>query len=76
MRAANIPVSVIIVKIGKINGENDSAMLIKNGMKTFAQCERTFIDIIDYEQYKNTDGSQTQLLQSLFEFDIIRNIPK
>jgi hypothetical protein len=31
-----LPVSVIIVKIGKINGENDSAMLIKNGTSTFA----------------------------------------
>jgi len=50
-------VSVIIVKIGKVQQENDSTLLMKNAMKTFTQCERVFIDILDYEQYKNKDGT-------------------
>lgn len=56
LRAANLPVSVIIVKIGKVQAENDSTLLMKNSMKTFQQCERVFIDILDYELYKNKDG--------------------
>lgn len=36
LRAANLPVSVIIVKIGNIQQENDSTQLMKNAMNTFA----------------------------------------
>ena len=36
LRAANLPVSVIVVKIGNISEENDSTLLVKNAMKTFA----------------------------------------
>lgn len=45
-------------------------------MQTFTQCERVFIDIIDYEQYKNSDGQKTVMQSQQFEFDIIKNIPK
>lgn len=45
-------------------------------MKTFASCERVFIDVIDFENYKTKDGAQTLILQQIFEYDIIKNIPK
>lgn len=59
MRAANLPVSVIIVKIGKVSEENDSTILLTNSLKVFNQCERKFIDIINYDHFKNKVGHST-----------------
>ena len=60
IRAANLPVSVILLKVGGIQEENDSASLIDtltkdlNGsFKERAMGEREFIKVIDYEvEYK------------------------
>lgn len=76
LRAAQLPVSVIVIKVGNISDDNDSSLLIKNAMKTFNECEREFIEMINYEQYKNVSGSQTTFMQQQFEFDIIKSIPK
>ena len=52
LRAAHLPVSVIIIKIGTHSEENDSANLMNLATKAFAECERKFIDILSYESYK------------------------
>ena len=62
LRAANLPMSVVIIKIGNVQQENDSTQLITNAVKTFSQCERKFIDILTYEQYKNAAGVQTTMM--------------
>lgn len=56
LRAAHLPVSVIVIKVGNISEDNDSILLMKNAMKTFNECERTFIELTSYDQYKNTTG--------------------
>ena len=44
---------------------NDPAVLLKECQDCFAECERTYIDILDYD-YENPDG---------FEEELIRKIP-
>ena len=75
LRAAHLPVSVIIIKIGTHSEENDSANLMNLSTKAFAECERKFIDILSYESYKKV-GQVTQMLGQQFEYDLIKNIPK
>jgi Copine len=75
LRAAHLPVSVIIIKIGTHSEENDSANLMNLATKAFAECERKFIDILSYESYKKV-GQVTQMLGQQFEYDLIKNIPK
>ena len=56
LRAADLPISVVIIKIGKTSStENDSAVLIEKTASTFEQCERVFIDMLDFENYKKVD---------------------
>lgn len=50
MRAANLPVSVIVVKIGGMQEENDSANLMHLSSEAFAKCERQFVQVIDFEE--------------------------
>jgi hypothetical protein len=75
LRAAHLPVSVIVIKVGNISDDNDSSLLIKNAMKTFNECERTFIEVLSYDQYKSTNGQITTMMQQQFEFDLIKSIP-
>ena len=56
LRAAELPISVVIIKIGKTSGgENDSATLIEKTKSTFEQCERVFVDMLEFENYKKKD---------------------
>ena len=43
--------------------------------KAFEECERKFIDILNYENYKKA-GQSTMLLGQQLEYDLIKNIPK
>jgi hypothetical protein len=63
LRAAHLPVSVEIIKIGSggINDDNDSTNLQILSEKTFRDCERNFIDITEFDGYKR-EGLTTQLL--------------
>lgn len=76
IRAANLPISVIVVKIGSNSDENDSTLLLKNSLKAFDQAERVFIDLLDYEKYKDPSKGQSLAFEKQFEYDIIKNIPK
>lgn len=44
--------SVIVIKIGTTSEENDSTNLMNLAAKAFVECERKFIDILSYENYK------------------------
>jgi len=54
LRAANLPMSVEIIKIGSggINEDNDSTNLRMLSEHAFKECERNFIDILQYDMYK------------------------
>jgi hypothetical protein len=52
LRAAHLPVSVIVIKIGAVSEENDSTNLMSLASKAFSECERKFIDILSFENYK------------------------
>ena len=52
LRAAHLPVSVIVIKIGAVSEENDSTNLMNLASKAFDECERKFIDILSFENYK------------------------
>jgi len=47
-----LPVSVMIIKIGSSQEENDSNNLRILSEKSFAECERAFIDIFSFDMYK------------------------
>jgi hypothetical protein len=61
LRAAHLPVSVKIIKIGASQEENDSKNLQMLSEKSFAECERKYIDVLSYEFYKK-QGFATQTL--------------
>ena len=52
LRAANLPVSVVFLKIGSSQEENDSNNLKTLSAKAFKECERSFIDVLTYDRYK------------------------
>lgn len=52
LRAAHLPVSVKIVKVGTSQEENDSQNLHTLSEKSFGECERTYIDVLSYDVYK------------------------
>ena len=54
LRAANLPVSILVIKVGKNSEENDSEQFIKKSMAAFESSERIFIDLLDFENYKKT----------------------
>ena len=56
LRAANLPISVIVVKMGKNTEDNDSQKFIKQSEAAFHESERVFLDLYDFEDYKNHDG--------------------
>ena len=56
LRAAHLPVSVTIIKVGASQEENDSNNLKMLSEKAFAECERDFIDVLNCERYKKKDG--------------------
>ena len=62
MRAANLPVSVIIVKVGGNQEEDDLQNLMEMSKQAFHKSEREFVKVIDYEiQYKRKlNGNQSE----------------
>ena len=76
LRAAHLPVSVMIIKVGASQEENDSNNLKMLSEQAFAECERDFIDVLNYEKYKKGNGNTTVMLSQQLEYDLIRNIPK
>ena len=78
LRAADLPISVQIIKIGGVSeSENDFGTLIERTKGAFQQCERNFIDMHDIEDYKYKDkesGSEFVREQRL-QLDLMRNVP-
>jgi len=59
LRAAELPISVIIIKVGDgANADNDSLKLFDNSKAIFERCERVFIEMIDFSQYKSKPGTK------------------
>ena len=53
LRAADLPISVVIIKIGGASdSENDFNTLIERASSSLQSCERDFIHMIDFEDYK------------------------
>ena len=69
-RAAELPLSVLIVKVGNVQLDdvNDPAEMLKQSEEKFEECERRYIDLVAYEDYKK-EGAEA------FELELIRRIP-
>jgi hypothetical protein len=90
MRAAHLPVSVVVVKIGGMQEENDSSSLMNLSSEAFANCDRQFVRVMDYDvQYKKRMGvfadavedaqfkSQAkECMRKMFENDLVLDIPR
>lgn len=59
LKAAHLPVSIIVIKLGKNNEENDSEKFIKKAFPAFKQSERVFVDLLDFEKYKNEEDKHS-----------------
>ena len=75
LRAANLPISIIIIKMGKVSEENDSEKFIKQSRNAFQTCERVFLDLFDFENYKNDKGEHTIFMAQQLEYDLVKSIP-
>ena len=49
LRAAKLPVSIIVIKLGKDSDENDSEKFIKKAIPAFKSSERIFVYLLDFE---------------------------
>lgn len=76
LKAANLPVSIIVINIGKNTEENDSEKFIKKAFPAFQKSERVYVDLLDFESYKNEQSQHTFFYQQQFQYDLIQNIPK
>lgn len=76
MKAASLPISIIVINISKNTQENDSEKFIKNAFPAFKKSERVYVDLLDFESYKNEQGVHTVFFAQQFEYDLILNIPK
>lgn len=56
LRAANLPISIFIVKMGQNTEDNDSEKFIQKALPAFEESERVFVDLIDFDNYRDTDG--------------------
>ena len=78
LRAADLPISVQIIKIGGVSdAENDFGTLIERTKSAFESCERTFIDMHDLNHYKQTNkatGTET-FDEARFQLSLMHNIP-
>ena len=79
LRAAELPISVQIIKIGGISeSENDFGTLIERTRSSFEQCERNFIDMHDFDNYKfkeKVSGSEL-IREEKLQMDLMRNVPQ
>jgi len=78
LRAADLPISVQIVKIGGVSeSENDFGTLINRTSASFQECERTFIDMVDFNNYKQVDATSGSVMikEEKLQFDLMRNVP-
>lgn len=68
---SDLPLSVTMVRVRNMQMEdtNDPALLIKECAMSFAACERQYLDIIDFEDFKK-EGNL-----GLFEAELVRKIP-
>ena len=76
LRAANLPISVIVVKMGKNDEDNDSKKFIKQSQAAFEESERVFLDLYNFEHYKKEDGDHSLFFQQQLQYDLIRSIPR
>lgn len=53
LKAAHLPVSIIVINISKNTQENDSEKFIKKAFPAFKKSERIYVDLLDFESYKN-----------------------
>ena len=53
LKAANLPISIIIIQIGKNTQENDSEKFINEAVPAFEKSERVYVDLLDFDSYKN-----------------------
>ena len=72
LRARDIPISVVIVKIGNAE-ETDQQVLLSKANQVFTACERTFIDLLDFEKFKVP--MSTCIEEDLFSFELLKNLP-
>jgi len=59
LRAADLPISIVVIKLGKNTDDNDSRQFIQKCVTSFQDSERVYIDLFDFEDYKNKQGQHT-----------------
>ena len=87
MRAANLPVSVCVIKIGGMQEENDAANLMTLSSEAFSKCDRQFVQVLDYDlnYKKKLDLSAEDVdvrahlenyVKKKFRHDLMNNLPE
>lgn len=70
LRAKNLPVSILIVKVGN-NEERDQKILIEKASKLLKEQERSFVNLVETESFK-TKG---ELDHDRLCFELVKSIP-
>ena len=63
LKAAKLPVSIIVIKLGKNTEENDSEKFMKKAFPAFKEADRVYVDLLDFEKYKNDEDKHTHFYQ-------------
>ena len=75
LRAAHLPISIQVVKMGKSNQENDSEKFRSKAMPAFEESERVFINLMDFENYKENEV-HTPFFQEQLSYDLMKGVPQ
>ena len=59
LKAAKLPVSIIVIKLGKSSEENDAEKFMKKAFPAFKEADRVYVDLLDFEKYKNEQDKHT-----------------
>ena len=73
LRAKDIPVSIVIVKVGN-QDEQDSSILMRKAGEVLQSCERSFVSLTELEKFK-IPMNETPILTNHFAFEVIKNLP-
>lgn len=71
LRAKDIPVSIVIVKVGA-QDEQDSNTLMKKASEVLSTCERSFVSLTELEKFNK--GEQV-FATNQFAYDVVKNLP-
>lgn len=70
LRAKDLPLSIVIIKLGENTSENDSAKLIKKASGIIDDSDENYIGFFDFNNYLDANREHTDFFKHQFIYDM------